>query len=160
MPSFKATYSRKEQMLAKTNTIPAQLGLGKPDAKYSIFSPANLQLFHTYYYTLNVKSCPFYSCFIAGSHCFAQNLCLFIPFVTFLLQFFRNTQKSSSNPPKSQTNLKTVVPHSEMTIPPPGQLTAVIPCTLCSLSVSLPYHTIFFTEVLPAHNKAQLSPEH
>lgn len=120
MPSFKATYSRKKQMFAKTNTILAQLGLGKPDAKYSIFSPANLQLFHTYNYTLTVKSCPFDSCFIAGfySRKALHKIYAFIPFVTFLLKFFCNTQKSSSNPPKSWTNLKIVMPHSEMTISP------------------------------------------
>lgn len=144
MPCFKATYSRKEQMLAKTNIILAQLRLGKPDAKYSIFSPANLQLFHTYNYTLNVKSCPLYSCFnsrFSLPRGFAQN-CSFIPFVTFLLQPFCNTQKSSSNPPKSQTNLKTVMPHSEIIISPPRQRN-ISNSTHTFLSISFPYCTVF-----------------
>lgn len=70
MPSSKATYCRKKQMLAKRNSILAQLGLKTAyDVKQSIFSPANLQLFHTHNYTLNIKPCSFYSCFIIGSHC-------------------------------------------------------------------------------------------
>lgn len=82
------------------------------DAKQSIFSPANLQLFHTHNYTLNVKPCPFYSCFIIGSHCpkALHKICSFFPFETFLLNLFCGVQKTPSNQPKSQTNLKSYSP--------------------------------------------------
>lgn len=146
-------------MLAKTNIILAQLGLGKPDTKHSIFSPANLQLFYTYNYTLNESLAP--STHASQQVLTAPRLCTkfvhLLPLWPFSYNFSVTHKNLHHTHQKAKQIWRQLCHILKLPFLLPDNATSVIPHTLSSLYIPSLLHS-FFTEILPAHNRAQLNP--
>lgn len=144
-------------MLAKTNTILAQLGLGKPDAKYSIFLTCKFTIIP--YLQLYTKCKILPSILMLHSRLSLPKALHNIFFIYPLCDISQNFSVTHKNLHPTHQKAKQIWRQLCHILKLPFLLAdnakSVIPCTLSSLSIPSLLHN-FCTEVLPAHNKAHL----